>query len=398
MRIAITGGTGLLGRNLLFEILKTNLNHLNGIEIIIFGRRGRANSFRERIREMLLSDGFDYIGISQKDYSEVLNFIEKQLILIEFDLTKEDLSISAQDLKKLKDMPIDYFFHAAAVSDFRSTAVIEAKVFEVNLSGTMRVLRLIEQLMVGEFIYTGSAYCAGYARGEISPDYINKTGKFRNPYEKSKLETELYLKAFAKARDLKYKIFRLTGIGGRLIESPIGSVSKYDIFYGWALFFLKHKFKSIEKLEKIYELPLELPIRIALNFEAGMNVVPVDYAVKLMLAACIHHDKHVCYHLVNDVDIPNALSVKLMLDALNIKGWSLVNKIPENKNQMEELYYKTVGSIFTPYLISEPIHYNYDNIIGLRDKIGISCPPMDEGNFIKLIDYAKRKYFGAIRN
>ena len=33
MRIVITGATGLLGRNLLFEIIKQDLNNLDDLEI-----------------------------------------------------------------------------------------------------------------------------------------------------------------------------------------------------------------------------------------------------------------------------------------------------------------------------------------------------------------------------
>ena len=193
------------------------------------------------------------------------------------------LSISPDDFKLLKSKNIDLFIHAAANSDFRSTPAIKRVLKEVNLNGTMRILNLVKQLDVSEFVYTSSAYCAGHINGDIQPDYINTTGVFRNPYEESKLEAELYLSSFAKINGLKYRIFRLTGIGGRLMEPPLGSVSKYDIFYGWGIFFLKAKLKALLSLDNIYSSSVEMPIRIAANLDGNMNVVPVDYAAKIIL-------------------------------------------------------------------------------------------------------------------
>ena len=44
MRIALTGVTGLLGRNLLFEFIRQHEHDLDNLEIFILGRNGREKS------------------------------------------------------------------------------------------------------------------------------------------------------------------------------------------------------------------------------------------------------------------------------------------------------------------------------------------------------------------
>ncbi|OGC04518.1 hypothetical protein A3H38_02305 [candidate division WOR-1 bacterium RIFCSPLOWO2_02_FULL_46_20] len=396
MRIAITGATGLLGRHLLFEVLEKNFDQLENLEVILFGRPQNGISLKDRF-DHIVSEGIaDYLKGGKEDREEIKKRVDKRLVFIPFDLTRYKLGLFPEVVQYLQKCKIDYFFHAAALSDFRNSPKITAMLFNTNLDGTKRILDLIKDLQIGEFVYTGSAYSAGFVEGGVSPDFINTSGKFRNPYERSKLEAEISIVQFAREHNLRYRIFRLTGIGGRLLIEPIGKITKYDIFYGWALFFFRQKMKRVKDIANIYAERVEMPIRIKVNLRGGMNVVPVDYAAKVIYAASLHNDEHSHYHLVNDIDIPNAEHVKIMLEALNIHGWTLVEKEPRDKNPLELLYYRSVGNIFTPYVATGPVKYNNSNLAGLHKKIGYNCPPMDEKNFKKLIHYAKNKYFDSL--
>ena len=50
MRIAMTGATSLLGRNLLFEIIKQNINDLDKLEIIVLGKEKNGKNLSRRIK------------------------------------------------------------------------------------------------------------------------------------------------------------------------------------------------------------------------------------------------------------------------------------------------------------------------------------------------------------
>ena len=184
MRIAITGATGLLGRNLLFEILKQNLSSLSDLEIVVFGRQSHRQSLEHRLVNIIRNDGFDYLGVKNEGSDDLLNEIRRRLVCVNFDLTQKDLSISQDGFKKLKGKKIDKLFHVAALSDFRVTPEIRKMLSLINVDGTKHMLDLSKELGVENFIYTGSAYSAGFVEGDIAPDFVNIEGEFRNYYEK----------------------------------------------------------------------------------------------------------------------------------------------------------------------------------------------------------------------
>lgn len=394
MRIALTGATGLLGRNLLFEIFKQNLHRLDDLKIIVLGRSHKTASLYDRIKDIISTDGVYYIGVAEQNHSEFINKILNDCIIpIPFDLTKDGLDISADNFDKLKGAKIDYFFHVAALTDFRSDNTVKVKLEEVNVNGTHRVIDLVKKLNVGEIIYVGSAYSCGSKTGLVEPDYVNLNEKFRNPYEESKLKAEILVRDFAKSSGIKFKVFRPTTICGRLIEKPIGCTNKFDVFYAWAAFFLREKLKRVP-FDKIYETPYNISVRIHFNSRSGLNIVPSDYAAKILYEAALNDPKRESCHLANDYETPHQLYVSIILESIKITGCTFVENEPDDKNMFEKFYYKTVGKIFTPYTLSESTYFNVNNLENLKQKKELSCPPVDKINLLKLLAYAKEKYFG----
>ncbi len=394
MRVAITGVTGLLGRNFLFEFILQNKKKLSKIEIIIFGRSLGEKEFGDRIINIIERDGLEYIGIEEHRKKRFLHWLRKRIKPIGFDLTKEDLSISEEDMNYLKTKKIDKFYHIAALTDFRSDETTKKKLWDINIGGTDRVLNLIDKLDIGQLCYVGSAYSCGSKYGIVDPDYVNTNEIFRNPYEESKLIAEIAAVNFAKKRSLPYIIFRPTTICGRLIEKPLGSINKFDVFYGWAGFFLRIKFKALGSIEKLYSEQMNMPVRVAVNHGSGLNIVPADYAAKIMYFASMDNSAENCYHLASDDDIGHIIYNNVMCKCLGIGGFKYVKDIPEDKNEIEKFYYKTVGKIFTPYITGKPIIFETSNTKKYRMENNFACPVMDEENFEVLIEYAKSKNFG----
>ena len=62
LKIAITGATGLIGRNLLFEILKQNIKNLDELEIFVLGRGQCGKDIHQRINEIGERMGTSYLG------------------------------------------------------------------------------------------------------------------------------------------------------------------------------------------------------------------------------------------------------------------------------------------------------------------------------------------------
>ena len=398
LRFALTGGTGLLGRNLLFEILKQNLNNLDKITIFFFGRGKDDSPFEKRILEIICDDGSYYLGFSPETLPLALKKqIFSAIIPVEFDLAKGNLGINPADFDKLKKEPIDYFYHLAAMTDFRSGAAVEEKLEKINVEGTKKICSLIENLNVKEVIYISSAYACGSKTGLVKPDYTDVNEIFRNPYEKTKLKAEIYFRDFSSTKKIKWRVFRPSTICGRLIEQPIGATNKFDVFYAWAAFFLRLKLKAINSLERIYSEPFQISIRIHFNPKGGLNIVPADYAAKILYSVCLKNLPSNYFHLANNAQTPNQLYGDLIFKTFNISGFSYVLTEPEDKNKIEEIYYRTVGGLFTPYGISEEIIFDTENLKNTQERKKLFCPPVDKENFQKLIDFAKEKLFGLTK-
>ena len=392
MRIALTGATGLLGRNLLFEILKQNLNNLNNLEILILYRPKDNTQASDRIEEIITNDGLDYL----KANTDILPNILKSIHTISFDLLKDNLSISLNDFKVLMNGKISYFFHVAALTDFRSGKGIEQKLYDTNVAGTNRVINLIKSLNnIDETVYIGSAYSCGSKTGNVKPNYSNLNESFRNPYEKSKLEAELMFLDYMKNNNIRHKVFRPTTICGRLIESPLGSTNKYDVFYSWIAFFLREKFNIIGNINKIYTEPIDMPIRLHYSPVGGLNIIPADYAAKIIYNVCVNQDNDINYHLASHTITSNEFIGKEALRSLNINGATFVLEEPADKNRLEKLYYKTVGKIFIQYQIGEPILFDISNLSKFHKRSKLSCPEITKMNFSYLMEYGKHDYFGV---
>ena len=389
MRIGLTGTTGLLGRNIFFEILKNCFTTNEPLEIIVFGKNILTTKLKERIRSILEEDGIHYIGI--KDIEKLLD----KITTVHCDLSQDGLAIPFDNLKYLQIKKIDIFIHSGALTDFRNSPEVAVNLQNINVKGTERLLKLLSITGVKTFIYISSAYACGSKSGKIFPDYSNTEEVFRNPYEKTKLLAELVVQKFAKEFKFNYKIIRPSTIAGRLIESPIGMTPKFDIFYAWTAFFLRIKLAFIKNPLNIFEEEMLISARIAFCRETGLNIVPADYAAKVIWGIANSQTKDIFFHITNPTDTMNIDYTSWALKSIGISGFEIVDQEPENKNKIEKFYYKTVGKIFTPYAMAkEKVFLNRGTTEKIEEKLGIKCPTIDKGSFDKLMTFAKSKHFG----
>lgn len=393
-RFALTGATGLLGRNFLFEIIKENLHELSSLEIIIFGRSTESQSLKNRIEVILFDEGIEYLGVDSNTPS-LREFVEQNMSFIDIDLSQSALKISQRDNELLQQKNIHHFFHIAASTDFRDNPKTIEWLQLTNVEGTAKILELASTLTIDNFAYVSSAYVCGHTFGNVNPDYVNMDQTFRNPYERSKLQGELLVKEYEKKQGVPCRIFRPSTIGGRLLENNKGGIPKFDVFYAWAAFFLRWKMKtSCEYLEDLYDKKTTFDVRIAINESAGLNIVPVDFAAKVMYQVAARNIEGTHFHLVNNQETRHNFYLKTLLESFNIDGFKFVDQKPADLNKLESFYYKTVGDIFTPYIGQEAIDFNIDNLKALYDEVNLSCPAINDENFDTLIAFAKEKNFG----
>lgn len=395
LRIAITGATGLLGRNLLFEFIKQQISSLDKMEIFVLGRGKDDLEIKGRFEDILLNDGLAYIDGERSQVDKVFAYHHYNIKYINLDLAIDGLGISQDDYKELASGPINLFFHIAAMTDFRSTPEVAFALKKTNVEGTKQILKLISAINVKEFIYVGTAYSCGMIAGEILPDYVNPERNFRNPYEATKTDAEMVVRMFAnKNKSIRFRYFKPSTISGRLIEKPLGAINKFDVFYSWAGFFLRLKIRELRDWAKRYDVPFNADIRVFYNTVSGLNIVPADYAAKVIYQVCMQNTEGNSFHLVNDNETPHTMYIQAMLKTINFTGVIQANEVPENMNRLEQLYYKTVGSVFTPYIISNPMFFDTQNIKKIMSNANVTCPRVNFDNFSILMNYAKEHNFG----
>ncbi len=389
IRFVITGATGFLGRNLLLEIIKQNYLKMSELEILIIGRSAGKDSLESRIKKILEEEMMDYVGECTLEKSELM---ENTIGSIRFiGTTSDGFSISHEDYRMLNSSTIDFFYHVAASTDLRHGEKVSVELDKMNVDGTRAVLSLVDKLKVREFCYVGTAYECGKTYGKIAPDYVNLNQNFRSPYEISKLKAEVLVRSFKK-NGMKFRYFRPSVTCGRLIENSIGATPKFDVFYSWAVFFARYKKSKI--IGDFINTPIKLDMRFYFSPSGGLNIVPVDFAAKIMYHACMLNDPNESYHLANKFETPHSLYTSIMLESINVIGIENVKSMPTNLNHLESLYYKSVGKILTPYIDQDPILFDVSSSENVCRNADILWPEINEDSFRDLMKYAKDRAFG----
>jgi len=389
MNILMTGGTSLLGRNLLFEVFRA---HEKGeeIKLSLLGRSSNAQTFKQRVMSFLVAECPESLEAS---LPKILAYFDDDASVqyFEYNLGGKDL-FDESTRSRIMRIKFTHILHVASITDFRAAKEVVGKLNRVNVYGTSQILTLCKELDVKKFIYVSSAYVCGDTPGEISPDYVNLDAKFRNSYEQTKLQAEVNVRQFCKENAINYIIHRPSIVCGRLIEPVLGLTYKFDIFYSCAAFLLNAK-KLVHgdlSIEDLLSIHMNVPMRVRYSNHSGLNIVPADYVAKAMMFTILDDAYNKSVHLVNDEETPHSLYIPLVEQAVNVAGAIRVDEEPKDKNIIERMYYRSVGKIFTPYITSESMFFDKSNMEG----VPLECPKIDEEKFNILMEYAKSKNFG----
>jgi len=328
--------------------------------------------------------------LSPKEAQLIFLQVLQNTTFIPFDLEKDNIIQDISEYQVILSTRFDLFFHIAALTDFRSTPEVDQKLFNANFLGTQKLLKLLSDTPLGAFCYISSAYACGRTNGKIYADYIQQNNRFRNPYEKTKLLAEKYIYEFFNERKVEVKIFRPSTLCGRLIEKPYGCTCKFDVFYSWAAFLQYQKQKLFPNESGL----TNIPIRFCCNSQSGLNIVPADFAAKLILKLSLSKTSQISFHICNNTETPHSFYASAIIDFLNISGCEYVREIPKELNKIESLYYRTVGKIYTPYVVNEPMDFDMSYEYSFMKDINLEFIPINNENIHSILEFAKAKDFG----
>ncbi|MDQ6786947.1 MAG: SDR family oxidoreductase [Acidobacteriota bacterium] len=226
--------------------------------------------------------------------------------LIEGDITRENLSISENDLEIVRAETTDVF-HLAAAYDL---AVKKDLAYSVNVEGTRNVNEFVKNLpRLRRYNYVSTCYVAGRRTGEILESQLEHAAGFRNFYEETKYLAERKVENLK--RTIPTTIFRPSVVVG---DSRTGETQKYDGIYSLILYLRK--------------APRLLRFVNVGNNHVKLNLVPVDFVVEAI--AALAKDERATGKTIALAD-PNPLTTAELFDAISeaLTGKKSVVKPPE---------------------------------------------------------------------
>ena len=363
----LTGGTGIVGSHIIFEWLQKAIveKTVNQLFLVI---RATEKTAQQRIIDILQDESRPNF-LKQFSLKECLNRI----------------TVISGDLSTLKKETLQQYnfttvIHCAGSTNLLNTNESKDIVYTQNYLVTKHLLEVIPNF-VTRFLYISTAFSFGIQDDKVNDtisDY--KVTNFRNPYEKSKYESERFVRETCELKNIDAQILRPSIICGRLIDKPFFETPKYDVFYSWAIFLDKYAKKAKDNF------------RIWVDKKSGLNIIPVDFAAKAILYAFLTPSIKEM-NIVNPKQILHNNYVGDVLEAFNIKSYEYVDQKPENLNGFEQLYYKSIGSLFEKYVSIPDLQFKSEQIIKLIEQLQLDITLGVHDNFMNLINFSVEKKF-----
>lgn len=362
MNVILTGGTGTLGSQIIFELLKQDKIKT----IFLPVRQKNGKSALSRITAILES-------VAAPEFISK----NKEAILKKIKALDMDAFFKPEDYLSKADN--NFFIHSAGSVNLSTDTSQKDIIYNGVFEFTKDVFETFSTFIT-KFTYISTAFSIGNIGGLIDNDYHSeKRPKYRNFYEEYKHLTERFLLQKGKEKNIDIQILRPSVLGGNIFEKSTYFISNYMVYYLLGKFFYKNPLN-------------ENPIRIAANFKSGLNIIPVDYVAKVI--ANVYQKKIEQLNIVHSKSTNIISGMSKIIKTVGYNNFTFLNAsngglLLEGKNRLENIYYNTIGLHLNQYLTSDP--YEYDTT--LLESI-VPIPKYNIEDYLEdTIKYAKTKRF-----
>lgn len=363
--VFLTGVTGLIGRHVLYELLKKNIEGKHNGKIYLLIRSNKDQTARERLDD-LLSHKFLPSYLEKFD----LNFLTSFTECIEGDLCEPTLR--KQILEKIDKKEKINIIHSAATTNLFHNEESKQSVIDINYNGSKNLMNAFKDYDT-KFTYISTAFSCGVREGIIENEYLDTPNdKFRNPYEMYKIKFERELRDQCIEKGIEYQILRPSIVCGRLMDHNLYFTSKFDVIYGLAKFFYRLNQKGIND-----------KFRIFLNKEANLNVISVDYVAKVICEVFLSDIKEL--NIVHSKSVNCESLISKLIESVGYTNYEFVDDKPLDLTRREKSYYTTAGLVFEQYLGAP--QNEYDTNVLIQNTKHLSQPLIEE-NINNIIDFA----------
>ena len=372
MKIILTGATGVLGSHIMYDVLEHFIHtNIQGTLFLITRKKGNVAA-KERITE-LLSSHYKPNFLSAKGTTSLLKYIT----IIDADLAQLEKTV----LEQFKGA---YFIHSAGYVNLSTDEDQKEKIFHENASLTKNLFTTFSPY-IKKFIYISTAFSSGVRKGLIANDFHNLEFKLdhRNAYENAKFHSEEFVIQQCTQLQLPYQILRPSVIGGKMlgIENRY-FIPKYMVFYLMAKFF---HFTAQRKVA-------QENVRFTISENTGLNIIPVDYVSKVIVATFQRTDI-TQLNIVHNESFNLVKGLQLIMKEVGYTNFSILpNALDfDYKNTIEKLYYESIGKHLKPYLTSAANEYDTTLLNSI-----LEIPKLDAESFTDMIRYARLHNFKDI--
>ena len=274
------------------------------------------------------------------------------------DITAMDAGLSGPEFRALTDT-VTEVFHLAAV---RAVDADQPRAEAVNVHGTQNVLALAKAMRgLRRFVHFSSAYVSGDRQGVIMEDELELGQSFRNAYEATKYRAEVLVRRAASR--IPVTIIRPAGVVG---DSRTGEVDRFDSVYNLGMLLVAS--------------PVAVPVPLAGEGRAPLNLVPVDYVVDASHAIVLNSSTTgQTFHVVD----PNPLPARRVYEAIAARAGRKLPRYRVPPNLTKALLRFPGLERFAPVshqaidYLNSMVFYNSRNTLRVLDGTGIECPDFE---------------------
>jgi thioester reductase-like protein len=242
--VFLTGATGFLGA----EIMKRVLERHPASRLTLLVRSSPKETAGERVDTLLAKMFGAETGKKHRTRIEV----------VDGDIARPALGLDPKQTGAVQ-ATIDHVIHCAATVRFDLPLDLARR---DNTDGTRNVLALSEGARsLRRLDYVGTAYVAGGREGLVLEDELDVGQLFSNSYERTKMEAETLVRAFAKRHPTS--IHRPSIVVG---DSKTGATTSFEGMY-----------QTVSMFKAAYSRG----VRVALPADprTKIDIVPIDYVV-----------------------------------------------------------------------------------------------------------------------